>query len=59
MNISSSLGAKYSLVYSCDKDGNNKELIGDMPAMLVTCDADGIYVLAKEDGEKIVLNKNR
>ncbi len=48
-----------NLVYSCDKDGNNKELIGDMPAMLVTCDADGIYVLAKEDGEKIVLNKNR
>ena len=46
-------------LYSCDKDGNNKELIGDMPAMLVTCDADGIYVLAKEDGEKIVLNKNR
>ena len=48
-----------NLVYSCDKDGNNKELIGDVPAMLVTCDADGIYVLAKEDGEKIVLNKNR
>lgn len=48
-----------SLVYSCGKDGNNKELIGDMPAMSVTCDVNSIYVLAKENGEEIVLKKSR
>lgn len=47
-----------SFVYSCDKDGNNKKLISDMPAMSVTCDVDNIYILAKESGEKIVLPKS-
>ncbi len=46
-------------VYSCDKDGNNKELISDIPAMSVSCDAGNIYVLAKESGEKVVLPKSR
>lgn len=46
-----------NFVYSCDKDGNNKKLISDMPAMSVTCDTDNIYILAKESGEKIVLKK--
>ena len=44
-------------LYSCGKDGNNKELISNIPAMAVTCDADNIYILAKESGEKIVLSK--
>ena len=46
-----------SRVYSCDKDGNNKKLINDTPAMSVTCDADYIYVLARESGKEIVLFK--
>ena len=46
-------------VYSCNKDGNNKRLISDTPAMSVTCDAGNIYILAKESGENIVLSKSR
>lgn len=46
-------------VYSCNKDGNNKRLISDTPAMSVTCDAGSIYILAKESGENIVLSKSR
>ena len=46
-----------SRVYSCNKDGNNKRLISDTPAMSVTCDAGNIYILAKESGENIVLSK--
>ena len=46
------------LVYSCDKDGNNQKLISNTPAMSVTCDADNIYVLARESGKEIVLSKN-
>ena len=45
-------------VYSCDKDGNNKKLIGNVPAMSVTCDADNIYVLAGESGKEIVFSKS-
>jgi len=45
-------------LYSCGKDGNNKELISNIPAMSVTCDTDNIYVLSKENGEEIVLPKN-
>ena len=45
-------------LYSCSRDGNNKELISKIPAMSVTCDASNIYVLAKESGEEIVLPKN-
>jgi hypothetical protein len=48
-----------SRVYSCNKDGNNKRLISDTPAMSVTCDAGNIYILAKESGENIVLSKSR
>ena len=44
-------------LYSCGKDGNNKELISNLPAMAVTCDASNIYVLTKESGEKIVFPK--
>ena len=44
-------------LYSCGRDGENKELISNIPAMTVTCDAGNIYVLAKESGEKIVLPK--
>ena len=45
-------------LYSCGKDGNNKELISNIPAMAVTCDTSNIYVLAKESGEEIVLPKS-
>ena len=45
-------------LYSCNKEGNNKKLISNIPAMLVTCDVGNIYVLAKESGEKIVLPKD-
>lgn len=45
-------------LYSCGKDGNNKELISNIPAMSVTYDTDNIYVLSKENGEEIVLPKN-
>ena len=45
-------------LYSCGKDGNHKEMISDKPAMAVTCDAGHIYVLARESGEEIVLQKN-
>ena len=45
-------------LYSCGKDGNNKELISNIPAMAVTCDTSNIYVLAKERGEEIVLPKS-
>ncbi len=48
-----------SLVYSCDKDGNNQKLITDTPAMSVTCDTDSIYVLARESGEEIAFSKSR
>ena len=44
-------------LYSCGKDGNHKEMISDIPAMAVTCDAGHIYVLARESGEEIVLQK--
>ncbi len=44
-------------VYACGKDGGGKELISDIPAMSVTCDAKNIYVLAKESGKQIVLSK--
>ena len=46
-------------LYSCGKDGNHKEMISDIPAMAVTCDAGHIYVLARESGEEIVLPKSR
>ncbi len=45
-------------LYSCGKDGNNKKLISNIPAMAVTCDASNIYILAKENGEEIVLPKS-
>ncbi len=45
-------------LYSCDKDGNNKELISHIPAMSVTCDTGNIYVLSKESGEEIALPKS-
>lgn len=45
-------------LYSCGKDGNNKELICHIPAMSVTCDTGNIYVLSKESGEEIVLPKS-
>ena len=44
-------------LYSCGKDGNHKEMISDIPAMTVTCDAGHIYLLARESGEEIVLQK--
>lgn len=46
------------ILYSCSKDGNNKELISNIPAMSVTCDAGNSYVLAKESGEEMVLPKS-
>ena len=46
-------------LYSCGKDGSDKELISDMPALSVTCDAGNIYVLAKASGEQMVLPKRR
>jgi hypothetical protein len=46
-------------VYSCNKDGTNKRLMSDTPAMSVTCDSGNIYILAKESGENIVLSKSR
>ena len=46
-------------LYSCDKDGNNKELISHIPAMSVTCDTGNIYVLSKESGEEIALPKSQ
>lgn len=46
-------------VYSCDKNGGNKELVYDLPVMSVTCDVGNLYVLGKESGEEIVLSKNR
>lgn len=45
-------------LYSCGKDGNNKELISHIPAMSVTCDTGNIYVLSKESGEEIALPKS-
>lgn len=45
-------------LYSCSKDGNNKELISHIPAMSVTCDTGNIYVLSKESGEEIALPKS-
>ena len=33
---------------SCDKERNNKTLISDIPAMSIACDADNIYILARE-----------
>lgn len=44
-------------LYTCGKDGNHKEMISDIPAMTVTCDAGHIYLLARESGEEIVLQK--
>ena len=46
-------------VAACGKDGNHKEMISDIPAMAVTCDAGHIYVLARESGEEIVFPKSR
>ncbi len=46
-------------VYSCDKNGKNQRLISDTPATSVTCDADNIYVLARESGREIVFSKSR
>lgn len=45
-------------LYSCSKEGNNKELISNIPAMLVTCDVSNIYVVTKERGEKIVFKND-
>lgn len=45
-------------LYSCGKDGKNKELISHMPALSVTCDTGNIYVLSKESGEEIALPKS-
>ena len=46
-----------SAVYACDKEGNYKRLISDIPAMAVTCDTEHIYVLEKQSGEKICFPK--
>lgn len=49
--------ADQSAVYACDKEGNYKRLISDIPAMAVTCDTEHIYVLEKQSGEKICFPK--
>ena len=46
-----------SAVYACDKEGNYKRLISDIPAMAVTCDTEHIYVLEKQSGERICFPK--
>ena len=46
-----------SVVYSCDKEGNHKIVISDIPAMAVTCDTDNIYILEKQSGKRISVSK--
>lgn len=46
-----------NVVYSCDKEGNHKIVISDIPAMAVTCDTDNIYILEKQSGKRINVPK--
>ena len=39
------------------RTGITKKLISHIPAKSVTCDTGNIYVLSKEDGEEVVLQK--
>lgn len=46
-----------SIAYSCDKEGNNKRIINDNPAIAVTCDIDNIYISEKQNGKEISIPK--